>query len=611
MSAIILRSKPRGIVSIGSRAICVFSKGVALGFLVAAFSGCGGGAHISASSGPRDNYPDIATPKVSGPIANEPLTSQTKNYQFFASDVALASKGYVEEEFFVEGKAKSYDTPEVVYTPVQPPSTLAKIIKNDVPYKTRIVVRRPSDPAKFNGTVVIEWLNVTDGFDGEYFWVQAKDYLLRAGYAYIAVAAQDHSISVSKLSLKKFSPIRYGSLDVTGAGTLPNDDLSYDIFSQTAKAARNVPSVMKGMTVKKVMAVGMSQGGARVGTYTNYVHMRAPIYDSFLLQVNNTLIRDDFPAPLIKVVSESEAKSDQLQASQADTPTRRTWWVAGSTHGDATQRLGRTGVRLRDLGLANTGNDSCAEGVTPTRSRTPFRHVVNAAVYHLQRQMESGALPPQGPQFKTSTSGTTMSVARDSAGNALGGIRLAHADVPTARANGIECGAPGAWVPFTSSVLNTLYPTHAGYVAKVTAAVNASVSAGFVLPEDAAETIAEANASVYGSRLECGLFCLSSRHFRDDFSSTGLLRDHTVYYNTLKGDDLIQAIDEAHIWVAKGYSQPAGSSASRDNYKLGIAALQRYSVLVTQAKSENRMTATAADLLIKEANNIIRGLQAL
>jgi hypothetical protein len=84
-----------------------------------------------------------------------------------------------------------------------------------------------------------------------------------------------------------------------------------------------------------------------------------------------------------------------------------------------------------------------------------------------------------------------------------------------------------------------------------------------------------------------------------------------VYYKTIKGDDLIQAVDEAHTWVAKGYSQPAGSSASRDNYKLGIAALQRYSALVTQAKSENRMTVTAADLLVKEANNIIRGLQEL
>jgi hypothetical protein len=53
-------------------------------------------------------------------------------------------------------------------------------------------------------------------------------------------------------------------------------------------------------------------------------------------------------------------------------------------------------------------------------------------------------------------------------------------------------------------VLNTLYPTQAGYVDKVTAAVNASVSAGFVLPEDAAETIAEAKASVYGSGREGG-----------------------------------------------------------------------------------------------------------
>jgi hypothetical protein len=31
-------------------------------------------------------------------------------------------------------------------------------------------VRRPVDPAKFNGSVLVEWFNVTDNFDGEYFW---------------------------------------------------------------------------------------------------------------------------------------------------------------------------------------------------------------------------------------------------------------------------------------------------------------------------------------------------------------------------------------------------------------------------------------------------------
>ena len=33
------------------------------------------------------------------------------------------------------------------------------------PYRTRIVVVRPQDPTQFNGTVVLEWLNVSSGFD--------------------------------------------------------------------------------------------------------------------------------------------------------------------------------------------------------------------------------------------------------------------------------------------------------------------------------------------------------------------------------------------------------------------------------------------------------------
>jgi hypothetical protein len=266
---------------------------------------------------------------------------------------------------------------------------------------------------------------------------------------------------------------------------------------------------------------------------------------------------------------------------------------------------------LRDLGLPNTGNDACAGGATPTRPRTPFRHVLNAAVYHLKRQVETGALPPSAAPFKTTSDGTTVSVARDSFGNALGGIRLAQMEVPTARANGIECGNPGAWVPFETSVVNALYPSHAEYVNKVGTAVDASVSSGFVLPADAAETIAEAQSSVYGLGLECGLLCRSSGHFRVDFSSTGLLRDHTVYYNTPKGEDLLQAIDEAHNWVAQGYSRPAGSAASKSAFQSGISALQRYITLAKQAQSDNRLTATAAEVLTGQANNIIRGLETL
>ena len=35
------------------------------------------------------------------------------------------------------------------------------------PYRTRMIVRRPADPADFNGTVVVEWQNVKAQFDLE------------------------------------------------------------------------------------------------------------------------------------------------------------------------------------------------------------------------------------------------------------------------------------------------------------------------------------------------------------------------------------------------------------------------------------------------------------
>ena len=34
-------------------------------------------------------------------------------------------------------------------------------------YKTRLIVRTPVDPKKFNGTVIVEWLNVTSGRDSD------------------------------------------------------------------------------------------------------------------------------------------------------------------------------------------------------------------------------------------------------------------------------------------------------------------------------------------------------------------------------------------------------------------------------------------------------------
>jgi hypothetical protein len=57
------------------------------------------------------------------------------------------------------------------------------------------------------------------------------------------------------------------------------------------------------------------------------------------------------------------------------------------------------------------------------------------------------------------------------------------------------CRIGGHEKPFDKARLKGLYPTHADYVAKVTASVEANVKAGFIVPEDGKWIIAEAKAA--------------------------------------------------------------------------------------------------------------------
>ena len=96
----------------------------------------------------------------------------------------------------------------------------------------------------------------------------------------------------------------------------------------------------------------------------------------------------------------------------------------------------------------------------------------------------------------------------DGNGNAEGGLRLPDIQVPTATyspsnppVSGAEVLAPalctffGSAVPYTTAQLTALYPTHADYVADVTAAANEDVTEGYLQPADAQTLIAQAQAS--------------------------------------------------------------------------------------------------------------------
>lgn len=138
---------------------------------------------------------------VTGPVAlTTPLRDPAHGYPYNATPIDLAKHGYVEEEFFIEGKANSFNTP---------PGRTGSVKDRDLPFKTRIVVRRPKSASKFNGTVLVEWYNVSQAHDSEYDWFQAAEHLIHAGYAWVGVSNQRLGVN----SLREWSPSRYATLE--------------------------------------------------------------------------------------------------------------------------------------------------------------------------------------------------------------------------------------------------------------------------------------------------------------------------------------------------------------------------------------------------------------
>jgi Alpha/beta hydrolase domain len=110
---------------------------------------------------------------ISGPIPGSPSAVATTAFD-------LSEIGYQQSEFFMSGTASSY-------LPTTPLSTDGYWSVNPVdtaPYTTRLIVYRPTDPRRFNGTVYVEWVNVSTGGDFAADWLYAHDEVTHEGAAY-------------------------------------------------------------------------------------------------------------------------------------------------------------------------------------------------------------------------------------------------------------------------------------------------------------------------------------------------------------------------------------------------------------------------------------------
>ena len=103
------------------------------------------------------------------PSGQLPLSSARRANNPGTEYVDLDKAGYVEEEYYLSGLA--------------PAITAAGEKLFDAPYVTRFLIRKPKDPARFNGTVVIEpfsWFG-----ERAAGWILTRAYLIRKGYAFV------------------------------------------------------------------------------------------------------------------------------------------------------------------------------------------------------------------------------------------------------------------------------------------------------------------------------------------------------------------------------------------------------------------------------------------
>lgn len=369
-------------------------------------------------------------------------------------------------------------------------------------YTTRIVVTRPSDPADFSGTVLLDWVNVTAQFENPVNTLTSIEFLLREGWAFVHVSAQAAGVCCTPLTPTVFDPVRYAALDH------PGDAFANDLFSQVAKGVRAPADVdpMGGLDVEVVIAAGQSQGGSRLSDYVATTAADHGVVDAVLQQAGGTKAYEVAPSvPVIHLLGDREA----TPPSPTRWPTYRLWEVAASSHQDSwvgRQQTEGQGVRLA-TGLQQSRPDaealwasagSYGEQVDPRAAvcivngaQFPTRYVANAALAHLDRWVRDGTPAPTAERVTFDGDAP----AGDEFGNTLGGLRLPPVDVPVARYAADLCNLGGITVPFTDAELAARYGEHATYYRAMVTATQDSVAAGFLLPADARDLLARACAA--------------------------------------------------------------------------------------------------------------------
>ena len=443
----------------------------------------------------------------------------------YSTAFTLDTVGYTVTEHVVTGRAERYRL-----ACARTPDGRWEVDPVDAaPFTTRLVVHRPTDPAAGNGTVVVEWLNVTGGFDVPALWMATHRHLVRSGTTWVGVSVQEVGIRggggvTDGMHLQAVDPDRYADLDH------PGDAYAFDLFTQVGRAVRATLPDLHGVPVESLLAAGASQSAMYLTTYVNAVDRHAAVFDGFLLQgrggagvpiegwdpasirlrddddlevrrarlAGRDHIRADARVPVIVVQSETDVLGSlaYLPARQDDGVRFRLWEVAGASHCDtyflhaAPHDDGRRAPsELAELiGRTDLGADA-----RPINCGPQMHYVLQRAFAALDAWVRDGTPPAAADRLAVDSDGRLVV---DAVGNARGGVRSPWVDAPVSVLSGL--GQDGVLL----ELMGTSRPLDAGELARrwpggpaehaeqFRLATDAAVAAGVLLAADRVEIAA-------------------------------------------------------------------------------------------------------------------------
>lgn len=466
-----------------------------------------------------------STPDVEGPVPVTPVSHPFCAMRYSRIPMDPDDFNYEELEFFLKGKANIYGADERDYPYIK---------KTSIPYKNRILLRRPRNMDVFSGRVYVDILNATQGYDIEDLWHRNYYWCMENGHGYVGITSKP----VCVMSLKNYDWERYQSLDWSNGEKTPQpaglryasipgteEGLFWDMLGQLASLLRskNINNGFLGHPVEYLYLTGQSQSGAYLNTYIHYfdpfladsrgnklfdgymnivgAHIRRRICQDEPIEPLRFYNGDIRPTgtPFISITSEGDVslfknffQADILKNPVTNSDTadhkRRHYDIAGTPHTDIRCPLLSSFEELKKTRRL-ISDDGCNE--IRDLNDIPTEFYIVGLLEKLHLWAARGIAPQAVEPFRRFPGRSEL--LRDKHGNVLGGLRSPFLDIPIAAYTGSNPqdpeGISGKITYFSAQKVEKLYGSFHAYLEIFTKYTQMQVAEGWVTEKDGRKMI--------------------------------------------------------------------------------------------------------------------------